>query len=124
MKLELVAWKAFYSDGASYNSRDFNWKAIPTKNLAVLKKFYKAFDENGKRIIDKESGKQFFYELSYGTPVCCLTVDELQNYKKLPKAIKFMEQDLDQITNFLKIAEDDEDEPWQTNLTTTNQESL
>ena len=87
-KLKLVAWEAWYED-VKYTSEEHDWKALPREGMKILKKFYHIFDEKGeKHLVD---GVDTFFELVYGHPMIALTQDNLKEYKKLPREIKFMD---------------------------------
>lgn len=123
MKKEIIGWKAFYPDGKVRKSNKHKWRDIPTENLVVLKRFFKLYDDEGNKIVDEASGKSIFYELISGQNTCILSQDFLNPYKKLPKVIKRMSRDEEQIKKYLEKAEEDQEEPWQTNTTQERQES-
>lgn len=124
MRFELIGWKAWYPDGSTYDSNSSDWKEIPRMDLVILKRFFKLYDEEGNQVKDEETGKSIFYELNCGTPVCTLSSDDLKKYLRLPKVVKFMHLENEVIDKFKTIAEEDEEEPWQTTQPQTDLNSV
>lgn len=111
-KLELLGWKTWYADGEIYGSDEYDWLDIPRNGMVVLKKYYHAFDAEGKKIIDEESGCDTFEELVYGHSMVVLSIDEIKQYEVLPRFLKFTEQmDTDELHEFIEKATNDKEIP-------------
>jgi hypothetical protein len=125
MNLELIGWKAWYPNNKIYTSLKHKFADIPRNELLALKKFYR-IKVNDEYIKDELTGKDIFYEIITGHKIICLSIEEFERYKKLPRCLKFGSYlEKEEFDALYKIVEEDQEEPWMKKpLSNTKKENL